>query len=145
MLCHGDFLNADHDYVHKNKSVKGFGSYGDIMIRDRKMYVVPTPFHLIEGVAHQRTLILPADVAADKGYVEVGLLTRVEAKELVIAYSFDLLKSELVPRKISNPDAGKEHWFRAWRLKGEPDEPVSLREIEPADLDREADDEDGPE
>jgi hypothetical protein len=34
VICHGDFLNADHDYVHKNRSVKGFGSYGDIMIRD---------------------------------------------------------------------------------------------------------------
>jgi hypothetical protein len=22
VLCHGDFLNADHEYVHKNKSVK---------------------------------------------------------------------------------------------------------------------------
>ena len=59
VLCHGDFLNADHEYVHKNKNIKGFGSYGDIMIRDRKMYVVPTPFHLVEGVAHQQTLILP--------------------------------------------------------------------------------------
>ena len=28
VLCHGDFLNADHDYSHKNKSVRGFGSYG---------------------------------------------------------------------------------------------------------------------
>ena len=36
VMCHGDFLNADHEYVHKNRSVKGFGSYGDIMIRDRK-------------------------------------------------------------------------------------------------------------
>ena len=60
VLCHGDFLNADHEYTHKNKNVKGFGSYGDIMIRDRKMYVVPTPFHLAEGVAHRQTLILPA-------------------------------------------------------------------------------------
>src|SRR5947207_2238840 len=83
VLCHGDFLNADHDYVHKNKSVKGFGSYGDIMIRDRKMYVVPTPFRLVDGVAHHRTLILPANAVAKKGYVEVGILTRVEAKELV--------------------------------------------------------------
>lgn len=33
VVCHGDFLNADHDYRHKNKNVKGFGSYGDIMIR----------------------------------------------------------------------------------------------------------------
>lgn len=38
VICHGDFVNADHSYVHKNRSVKGFGSYGDIMIRDRKMY-----------------------------------------------------------------------------------------------------------
>ena len=61
VLCHGDFMNADHEYTHKNKNVKGFGSYGDIMIRDRKMYVVPTPFHLVEGVAHRQTLILPHD------------------------------------------------------------------------------------
>ena len=26
VMCHGDFLNADHDYVHKNKNVKGFGA-----------------------------------------------------------------------------------------------------------------------
>ena len=63
VLCHGNFLNADHEYVHKNKSVKGFGSYGDILIRDRKMYVVPTPFHLVHGVAHQQTLILPDDTS----------------------------------------------------------------------------------
>ena len=52
VICHGDFMNADHDYVYKNRNVKGFGSYGDIMIRDRKMYVVPTPFRLINGSAH---------------------------------------------------------------------------------------------
>ncbi len=52
VICHGDFLNADHEYVHKNSSLKGFGSYGDIMIRDRKMYVAPTPFGLVSGVAH---------------------------------------------------------------------------------------------
>ena len=62
VICHGDFLNADHEYVHKNKSVKGFGSYGDILIRDRKMYVVPTPFRIAEGLAHQLTLILPAEM-----------------------------------------------------------------------------------
>lgn len=59
VVCHGDFLNADHQYVHKNKSVKGFGSYGDIMIRDRKMYVAPTPFGLLSGVAHAESLFSP--------------------------------------------------------------------------------------
>lgn len=52
IICHGSFLNADSSYVHQNKSAKGFGSYGDIMIRDRKMYVIPTPFALAEGLAH---------------------------------------------------------------------------------------------
>jgi hypothetical protein len=47
-------------YEHKNKSFRGFGSYGDILVRDRKMYVAPTPFALAEGTAHRRTLILPA-------------------------------------------------------------------------------------
>ena len=50
----------------KIKTSKGFGSYGDILIRDRKMYVVPTPFHLVEGVAHRQTLILPADTKTGK-------------------------------------------------------------------------------
>ena len=93
----------------------------------------------------EQTLILPADVEADKGYVEVGMLTRVEAKELVIAYSFDLQTNELVPQKVPNPDAGKKHLFRAWRLKGEPAEPVSMRKIDPEELELEPDDDDGQE
>src|ERR1700761_7674239 len=56
VLCHGDFLNADHQYEHENKSIRGFGSYGDLMIRDRKMYVVPTPFALARNLAHHFTL-----------------------------------------------------------------------------------------
>jgi hypothetical protein len=143
VVCHGDFLNADHDYVHKNKSVKTFGSYGDIMIRDRKMYVVPTPFHLAEGTAHQRTLILPANVKAGSGFVEVGNLTRVEAPELLVGYSFDLRTNDLVPRRVPNPSAGRQHRFRAWRLKGDSTDSVSLRKVEPDNLEPEPDDEGG--
>ncbi len=145
VLCYGDFLNADHEYVHKNKSVKGFGSYGDILIPDRKMYVVPTPFHLVEGVSHRRTLLLPVGVEPEKGLIEVGMLTRVEANELVVEYAFDLQKNELVPKKVPNPDAGRKHLFRAWRLKGEPAEPVSIRLIHPDKLQVEPDDENGQE
>src|SRR5258708_32533045 len=68
VICHGDFLNADHEYVHKNKNVKAFGSYGDILIRDRKMYVIPTPFQLAPGTQHNRTLILPADEHPGDGF-----------------------------------------------------------------------------
>jgi hypothetical protein len=128
VICHGDFLNADHEYVHKNKSVKGFGSYGDILIRDRKMYVVPTPFRLVEGVAHQQTLILPQDCELPRQFVEAGQLCRREADQVIVGYTFDLQTNELRPQTVSNPSAGREHLFRAWRLKGSPRESVSMRE-----------------
>lgn len=133
VICHGDFLNADHEYVHKNKSVKGFGSYGDILIRDRKMYVVTTPFRVAEGLAHQLTLILPAEVETEVDFVNVGGLLRREAPELIVGYSFDLQRNNLNPKKIPNPDAGREHRFRAWRLAGAPASPVSIREIQEID------------
>lgn len=34
------------------------GSYGDILLRDRKMYVAPTPFGLLSGVERQITLYI---------------------------------------------------------------------------------------
>ena len=129
VVCHGDFLNADHDYVHRNKSVKGFGSYGDILIRDRKMYVVPTPFRLLEGVAHRETLVLPREVQPGTDFSELGELRRLEAAELIVAYSFDLKGNEIVPERVPNPGAGREHVFRAWRLNGSPAEPVSMRAV----------------
>lgn len=131
VVCHGDLLNADHEYVHQNKSVRGFGSYGDILIRDRKMYVVPTPFHLADGVAHQKTLILPAPMKPGKGLKNAGSLTRVEANEIVVGYTFNLLTNELVPETVANPQAGLEHHFRAWRLAGSKSPPVTLRSIDP--------------
>jgi hypothetical protein len=73
VICHGDFLNADHEYTHKNRSVKGFGSYGDIMIRDRKMYVAPTPFALVSGVAHLHTLVLPHNFQLPVGSSKLAL------------------------------------------------------------------------
>jgi hypothetical protein len=127
VLCHGDFLNADHDYVHQNKNVKGFGSYGDMMIRDRKMYVVPTPYRIADGVAHQHTLILPADATPGRRFFSVGDLCRRESNEFIVGYSFDLRANQLIPQKAPNPDAGREHLFRAWRLKGSPRDPVALR------------------
>lgn len=127
VLCHGDFLNADHKYVHQNKSVKGFGSYGDILIRDRKMYVVPTPFRLANGLAHQQTLILPAEVKASRQFIRVGELCRRETDELILGYTFNLQTNELEPEAVANPSAGQEHRFCAWRLKGSPQEPVMMR------------------
>jgi hypothetical protein len=128
VVCHGSFLNADSAYLHKNKSFRGFGSYGDILVRDRKMYVAPTPFALAEGIAHYRTLILRAVDSVDGELVEVGSLIRTEADHVVVAYSFDLRTNELTTKRVRNPNASKRHSFKAYRLKGDPVAPVSLRE-----------------
>ena len=120
VLCHGDFLNADHEYVHQNKSIRGFGSYGDLMIRDRKMYVVPTPFALATNLAHHFTMVLPADAAPGNGFELIGELVRTECPQLVVAYTFDLRTNVLLPELVPNPNAGRRHSFRAWRLEGEP-------------------------
>jgi hypothetical protein len=128
VLCHGTFLNADSTYVHKNKHFPGFGSYGDILVRDRKMYVVPTPYALAEGTAHTRTLILPKDQPAGDGLVPVGNLRRRECAEIICAYRFDLETNELVTEKRPNPNAGVFHDFVAYRVAGDPLDPVTLRD-----------------
>lgn len=126
VMCHGDFLNADHEYVHKNKNVKGFGTYGDIMIRDRKMYVAPTPFALTEGTTGLMTLIVPEAMAADVRFQEVGRITRVETEGLVVGYAFDLRTNTLTADRIPNPKVGTSHRFIAYRLKSQSPKPVSL-------------------
>ena len=128
VICHGTFLNADDDYVHENKSFRSFGSYGDIMVRDRKMYVAPTPFALAEGTAHHRTLVLPVNMEVDDDIVEVSTLRRREADRITVAYTFDLRTNELDTTLVENPNAGREHVFKAYRIDGDPREPVRLRE-----------------
>jgi len=127
VVCHGDFLNVDHNYVHQNKSIKGFGSYGDIMIRDRKMYVAPTPFGLTTGTAHHLTLILPQGFGADPRFSEVGKLVRREADQLIIGYAFDLQRNTLQPELVPNLAAGQEHVFVAYRHRDAGTDPVAMR------------------
>lgn len=126
VICHGDFLNADHNYVHKNKSIRGFGTYGDIMIRDRKMYVAPTPFSLVEGTTGLMTLIVPETMGTDPRFREVGRLTRVECDTLVVGYNFDLRTNVLNADRIPNPSAGTEHRFIAYRLTTQTDRPAVM-------------------
>lgn len=115
VICHGDFLNADRNYIHKNKSFRGFGSYGDILIRDRKMYVAPTPFGLLNGVESQVTLILPADYSVDNRLVAVGQFSRIEVEQMVVGYSFDMQTNTIEPQFVPNPSAGTLHNFIAYR------------------------------
>ena len=87
------------------------GSYGDILVRDRKMYVAPTPFALAEGTAHRRMLILPADHSVDNSLVKVGLLIRSEVDQVVVACSFDLRTNNLGTTLMANPNAGRRARF----------------------------------
>lgn len=130
VVCHGDFLNADHEYLHKNRSVKGFGSYGDIMIRDRKMYVAPTPFAIAKGLTGARTLVIPSAWNHPPGFQKVGTLDRVEAVDLVVGYEFDLKTNLITPKTVRNPSAGAVHSFDAYRLDKDSNKPVALSKDE---------------
>ena len=127
VLFHGDFLNANHEYIHENKHIKGFGSYGDVMIRDRKMYVAPTPFALTEGTAGQRTLILPEDSNVDERLESCGELVRVESDRLLVGYNADLVSNALSPNFIENPFANRNHKFIAYRLAGSDGPGVTMK------------------
>ncbi len=127
VMCHGSFLNADSSYEHINKNVKGFGSYGDIMIRDRKMYVAPTPFALMDGVHRQVTLIDQEGSAFSDKLERVGSLERAESERLVCAYRFDLSSNLIEADSAPNPTAGRVHKFSAFRVAGQPGQKVTMR------------------
>src|SRR5262249_13046459 len=129
VICHGNFLNARHDYIHKNKSFRGFGSYGDILVRDRKMYVAPTPFGLLDGIDRQVTLILEAAENVDDRFRLVGEIERTETQKLVTKYTFDLKTNDLTTAEETNPTAGTVHKFRAFRMKGAPETAVKLKQV----------------
>ncbi|MCG7335270.1 hypothetical protein MHZ95_08275 [Sporosarcina sp. ACRSM] len=52
-IVDGDFFNDDRDcaFAHANTQETGFGSYGDGVVRHRKMYQFPSPHRTIEGVS----------------------------------------------------------------------------------------------
>lgn len=60
--------------------------------------------------------------------MEVGTLTRCEVDRGVVAYCFDLRTNDLATTLITNPHAGREHVFKAYRVIGEPSDPVTLRD-----------------
>lgn len=119
VVCHGDFLSQEGQPVQANTNVKGAGTYGDIMIRVRKMFVPPTPFRSVEGTIGQRTLILPDSMTKeveDAGrLVQVGTLDRMEATDIIRKVVMDLNRPGLIVEKQQNPTGGTLHKFIAWR------------------------------
>lgn len=73
------------------------------------------------------TLILPDTEEPGAGFFEVGRLIRREVEEIIISYEFDLRTNKLMTKTAPNANAGREHVFTAYRLDGEPKDPVTLR------------------
>jgi hypothetical protein len=119
-IVHGSFLNAGGDYVADNKSMRVVGSYGDVLLRDRKMYVAYTPYRLLANTKDRCTLVTPADWPNPPTDIrEVGAFTRVEADEILIGYEADLRENTLTGKFEPNPNARRPHAFRAWTYDGE--------------------------
>lgn len=111
-LCflHGDLLNADRAFVHENKAIHGFGSYGDAFIRDRKMYVFKTPFTIFPDLLGEIRLIVPSGqgIAATNPRLEqVGTIERSWAENRVIGYRMDLVANIVTPEVERSPSAGQ--------------------------------------
>ena len=125
LICHASFINS-HVADPKNRSILGYGSYGDLLVRDRKMYVFPLPFYTTTGTAGNRTLILPDDAPPDTRLECVGELVRQEVEQLLAGYRFDFRTNTLTPEFVTNPQAGREHKFRAYRIASQLGERVTL-------------------
>lgn len=134
VVFHGDLINADRWYQHKNLHVKGFGSYGDIMIRDRKMYVPKTPYALLSGIENKRTLIVPYRIRLEAllsrqelnglpapmfnsfktlvvNLIKVGRIERVEVRNRITAYEVNLENLSIKPLVSLNPSRSRKHTF----------------------------------
>lgn len=91
------------------------GSYGDMMIHDRKMYVAPTPYELTSGTGRQVTFIAPGNFTPSRSLKLAGVFTRIESAKLIRGYSFDMVSHVITPALIANPDAGKNYPFTVFR------------------------------
>jgi hypothetical protein len=140
VLYHGDLVDPSRDYVHKNRSFKTFGRYGDVMIRDRKMYVPKTAQGILSGLDDEFTLVLPASTGELPGLSIVNTIVRREVEELVLSYEFDFASNSLTTETVPNPAGGKEHGFNAYRPKGREGSLVELRPANEVDFDTVVDD-----
>ena len=119
-IVHGALLNAGGDYVAANKSMRVVGSYGDVLLRDRKMYVAYTPFRLLTNMKNHCTLVLPSGwpgVPADAH--RIGEFIRTEAEEILVGYEADLRANTLTGRS-TNPNAGTSPSVRSLDLRSFP-------------------------
>ncbi len=122
VVCDAALLSTASEYEHRNEAVRGFGSYGDVLLRVRKMYVPPTPYSMRADLAGAATLIVPDDstAAGDPRLTRVGKIERVEAETAMAGFTVDLRTNTTTTQWVANPDAGRVHRFAVLRVAGDP-------------------------
>lgn len=119
-IAHTDLINADHvlSEAHANEAVRGFGSYGDGFIRNRKMYVFPHPFALDPGALERCRLAVPAEWKLDDPRLtRVSVISRSLSAVSIRSYVIDLYRQKNVQTfKTPNSDAGRIKTFDVFEL-----------------------------
>lgn len=138
IIAHHSLFNQASPYELKNKSIVGFGSYGDIKIRVRKMYIVPTPYKILSDQLgkefeeimskHKAILVLPREVAehlkesspesVEKLFL-LKSLNRKEAKKVLTSYTDNLVTGEVKPEYEQRDKWVREHEFTIFAINGE--------------------------
>jgi hypothetical protein len=118
VLCSASLLNAETVNNNTNQSFRGAGSYGDILIRDRRMYVSPTPYALMPDTVGHATLVVERDsVTIPTQLCKVDQFERIESAEIVTGYSFDFASNKLSSKHAPNASAGTKHLFDLYRIR----------------------------
>jgi hypothetical protein len=116
VLVDGAFINVGSPFIASNKSLRVLGSFGDILLRDRKMYAPYTPYKWLTGLRDSVTLITRAgEKPSIAEYHEVGRFERVESEKVLVGYRADLRANTLIGEFEDNPNGGKSHEFVAYR------------------------------
>ena len=85
-----------------------------------------------DGVAHRQTLDSADRDERGLDFIDVGALVPARSgRDWSLATRSTCRPTTLSPKQSHNPSAGKEHWFRAWRLKGSPPMPSPWQRLEP--------------
>ncbi|MGV3713248.1 hypothetical protein [Pseudolysinimonas sp.] len=117
VIAHGSLLNAGGGFDAKNTSMRVVGSFGDVLLRDRKMYVAYTPYSLLTNVYDACTLVLPTGWPGRPDDVHaVGAFSRTEHANILVGYEADLRENTLEGKFEPNPQAGRVHGYEAWAL-----------------------------
>ncbi len=117
-VVHGDLVNADHAIAdeHLNVQIKEFGSFADGFIRNRKMYVFPTPVSLDPGGLGRCRLVVPeAWELTQRGLRHVGTMERKIAPQAVESYTIRLRgRGQAEVSKVPVAGAGNLLRFRIY-------------------------------